>query len=105
LRPSDRAGCREVRHAAELNDRRIGMKLEDGPQTGDGVFAGGAARALVVHGVGIAVSVEFALQRVGIGLPLRQSITGSDAVAKANQDGPAGRERRKRNHQHPKRND
>ena len=91
--------------AAELNDRRVGVKLEDGPQIGDGVFAGGAARALVVHGIGVAVQVEFALQRVRIGLSLRQSIAGGDAVAKANQDGPAGRERRNRNHQHPKRND
>jgi len=47
--------------APKFDDRHFGMKLKDGVQAGHGILAGGAAGALVIHCVGVTVTVKFPL--------------------------------------------
>ena len=53
----------------------------------------------------IAVSLEFALQRFGIGLASLQAVAGGNAVAKTHQHRRGRGQSRNRKEQHPKRND
>lgn len=66
------------------------MKLQDGAQARDGVLGGGSTGALVIHLVGVARAIKFALERIGIGLAGLQAIAGGNAVAEADQYRAAG---------------
>jgi len=76
--------------AAELDDDDFRVQEQDGAEIGDGVLGGGATGALVRDLVVVAAGVEFLLQEVGIGLAGLEAVAGGDAVAKADQEGPAG---------------
>ena len=96
--------------AAELDDDDFRVQEQNGTEIGDGVLGGGAARALVRDFVAVAAGVEFLFQEVGIGLAGLEAVTGGDAVAIADQDGPAGGPRlrnqgRAGQKNQPKRND
>ena len=81
--------------AAEFHDDDCGMRpCTIARMLATASFGGGAAGALIFDLVVVAALVEVALQCVGIGLAGLQSVPGRDAVAKADEDGPAGGEQR-----------
>jgi hypothetical protein len=53
----------------------------------------------------VAAAVKVALQRVGIGLADIKAVTGCDAVAVTDQDGPVSSQQRGGHKNQPKRND
>ena len=79
--------------AAEFDDDDLGMEGDNGAQTAQCVFGGGAAGSLVVDGVVIAGAVEIALKGVGEGLAGFEAIAGGDGVAEADEYRPVCRER------------
>jgi putative ABC transport system ATP-binding protein len=91
--------------SAELDNDDLRMKREDGAQIGSSILGGRAACALVRDFVVIAAVVQVALQSVGKRLAGLQSVTGCDAVAIANQQGPVGGQQRADCKNQPKRND
>jgi hypothetical protein len=72
--------------AAEFDDDDIGMERDDRREVGDRIFRGCAAGAAVQNFIAITVLVELLLKKVGIGLPVRYTVTGRDTVAKTNQN-------------------
>ena len=80
--------------AAELDDDDFGAQEQDGAQAGNCVFGGGAAGALIVNCVAVAEAVEFPLQRVGKGLAGLQAVAGGNTVAIADEERPAGGQKR-----------
>ena len=76
--------------AAEFDDDDFRVQEQDGTDIGGRVLGGGAAGALVVYPVVVAMGVKVALQGVGVGLAGLQAIASGDAVAKADQNGPVG---------------
>ena len=66
------------------------MSLNDCADVGDSVFGGGAAGAAVLNLVSVAALVEIALEGVRKGLAGLEAVSGSDAVAVADDGGPIG---------------
>jgi hypothetical protein len=91
--------------AAEFDDDHRRVRQQDLAQTGGGVLGGGPARAPVADSVVVALGVKVSLQRVGKRLAGLEPVTGGDAVAVADEQGPVGGEQGQRRDQQPKRNE
>lgn len=76
--------------ASEFDDNDFRMELEDVVQIGNGVLGGGAAGALIVDLVMVTTIVQIPLKRVGVRLSGLKAVTGGDAVAEADENGPVG---------------
>ena len=91
--------------AAEFNDDNFRMKKQDRRQSFHGVLGGGAACSQVLNLVVVAEFVEVALQSIRERLTGRQIVACCNAVAVADDDGPAGSEEWKRCHNQTKCNE
>jgi len=80
--------------AAELDDHDFRVQAQDDAETGDGILGGGAAGALIADCVAVAEAVEIPLKGVRKGLSGLQSVAGGNAVTIANEERPAGGQKR-----------
>ena len=73
--------------AAEFNDYDLGAKAQHGRKTGNSVFSGGSAGALVYDPVMVSARIQESAESIGIGLTGSQSASCCDAVAITDEDG------------------
>ena len=71
--------------AAEFDDDHRWMEREDIWEAGDGIFRGSSAGSLVVDLPDVTGLIELTLQGIAVGLAGLQSVTGGDAVSKADE--------------------
>jgi hypothetical protein len=74
--------------AAKLDDHNLRVQFEDQVQIGNRVLGGRPAGSLIAYPVEVALALQFLLQKVRIRLARVQPVSGSNAVAKADQHGP-----------------
>ena len=91
--------------AAEFDNDNRRLKGDNRVQTRDRVFRGCTAGADVLDCVAVAELIQITLKRVGIRFTSSKTISGGDAIAKADEDRPIGSDQRQSEKQYQERND